>query len=97
MTSHHELRLDRFERDYYDVAITTDPALPGPWEASFDGGTTWHTGEAHNGGWRWLVRGPDAEVGASVARIPGTMRPRVRCVANPVIVVEVAPRITVVS
>lgn len=67
--------LRRYAREYLDVTITTDPAAPvdAVWEATFDGGETWVAwepvdGEPDRG--RWLIAGPDAEMGDAVARLP---------------------------
>lgn len=92
------MNLDPDAREFYTLTITTEPAVTS-WDASFDGGANWTTGETVAGvadTFRWLVAGPDAPVGAAVAVITGRLVvPKVRATSAPEIVVRSAPRITV--
>ena len=88
--------LSPLAREFYRVAITTDGDVTD-WEASFDGGTTWHDGEVdpdEETFTRWLLAGPDAPLGTAVAVITADVVPIVRATDNPEIVVRKAPRIT---
>lgn len=96
------MRLDRHARENYELQIATtasdgDPIAAGEWEASFDGGENFvaatvitHDTEDWSA---WLLAGPDAEVGTSVAVLSRSMRPLVRAVDNPEIIVRDAPRV----
>lgn len=54
------MHLEPKARKYYQVKIVTEPEAPGTWEASFDGGATWETGEEGSTDiWRWLIAGPE--------------------------------------
>lgn len=89
------MKLDRYGRDNYEVTITTNPEVTA-WEASFDSGLTWWTGTPHPNVadvWVWLVAGPKVDQGPAVAVITRRMRPKVRAVENPLIVVLDAPPI----
>lgn len=90
------MNLSRYGRLFYKVSVVTDPAVDG-WEASFDGGTTWTPGTpipAMDGGWQWLVQGPDVDpASASALTLTGSVAPLLRVVDTPEVVVEDAPRI----
>lgn len=94
------LQLSTIGREWWKVQITTDPAVTG-WDASFDEGETWVTGEAVEDvedTWRWLVNGKDFDPtgypAASSATIPyGGFRPLLRATDNPEVIVSRAPRI----
>lgn len=95
------MRLNRAERDWYSVAISTTPPLDGTWQASFDNEVTWIDG-THNddGTWGWLLAGPDfaaATVGMDPAdtdaTIAQTVTPRLRVADNPVLDIEIGPRV----
>ena len=84
------MQLNRAAREYYRLHVTTDPAVTAPWEASFDGGQTWYAGTdpgGDTGDVMWLVAGPDAEQGPAVAVLTGTVRPMLRAIDNPEIVI----------
>lgn len=96
------MKLNAAERDYYVLQITTEPALDGTWEASFDGGANWADGTETDDGWAWLVAGPDFEASAvgmddadTIATIVTATRPLVRLKDNPVVDIERAPTIRV--
>lgn len=99
------MNLDPHGREFYDLTIITDPAVDA-WEASFDGGTTWGSGEdvtpvdAAEGELRvrWLVEGAavepaDHDASATVLSAPVT--PLLRATDNPEIPVRDGPRISV--
>lgn len=91
------MKLNPHARQFYKVEVVTDPPVAG-WEASFDGGTTWDTGEDDPllaDTWRWLVAGSLADPGTSVAVVAQTTWPLVRATDNPEILVEDAPPIFV--
>ena len=87
--------LHRRAREFYSLAIATEPAVAG-WEASFDGGATWATGAAVTGGWRWLVAGPQAPLDEPASVIDRSVVPLVRAVDTPEILVRAAPTIYLV-
>lgn len=97
------MRLNREERDYYVLDITTAPALSGTWQAAFVADPTpddWFDGTQTDDGWAWLVAGPDFSApdvdmnpDDTVAVIPRTLRPLVRLKDDPVLDVKVAPAI----
>ena len=84
-------------REFYDLGITTDPAVSGGWELSVDAGATWVAGEAVTGGARWLVRGPSftPDVGDVTVStlVSASVQPLVRVVDTPETVVRDAPLI----
>lgn len=90
------MNLNRFGREFYVQEITTAPEVTS-WDASFDDGETWTTGEAVDGEtdqWRWLVRGPDfdedAHPPADSALVDPTgelLEPLLRATDNPEVVV----------
>lgn len=88
-------RLHRHGREHYDQKIQTDPPILA-WEASFDGGATWHAGQAlapADPDWyRWLIAGDRAEAGAASAQLAPTgdrdLVPIARATANPEIIVR---------
>jgi len=92
--------LEKTGREYYNLAITTLPAVTD-WEASFDGGTTWLDGTAGIAGdgtavVQWLLAGPDADQGAAVAVLAtGVTRPLIRGTESPELIVRDAPKIVV--
>lgn len=89
--------LHRLAREYYTIIINTTPAVAS-WDASFDDGTNWPTGEAlgtitaddgtTGPGFRWLLAGADATIGAAVAQISGDVTPMARATDNPEILVR---------
>lgn len=95
-----EMELNERTRDYYEFAVTTDPAVTGL-EASFDGGLTWiaadpvvdPTPNTQRG--RWLLAGPLADIGTAVARINSSLTPRGRVSNATVSLVFKTPRIEV--
>jgi hypothetical protein len=101
------VNLNRAERDYYVLAITTDPALTGTWEAAFVSNPAngdYVDGTNTGDGWAWLVAGPDfdaAEVGMDDADTDATVtakiRPHVRLKDNPVVKIDSAPLIRLVT
>lgn len=88
------MQLNRQAVEWYALEITTDPTVTG-WEASFDDGTTWlaSTTVGTDGWFRWLVAGPDAPTPGSATVLAASLRPLVRAVENPEVVVRDAPRI----
>lgn len=89
------MNLNRAAREYYALAIVTDPPVAA-WEATFDNGATWDAGATTDGVTRWLVAAPDAVAGSAVAVLPlGTTKPRVRATSNPEVIVRDAPAIYV--
>lgn len=97
------MRLNRAERDWYSVSITTTPTLAGTWQASFDAGTTWLDGTASDGTWAWLIAGPDFDATAvgmdaadTQATVTRSLRPLLRIADAPVLDVETGPTITLV-
>lgn len=90
------MNLDRLAREYYRVAVTTDPVSTSTdWAATFDGGATWVDAVDVDGDSAWLVAGPDADPDDAVV-ITASMTPRLRMVDNPEIVVRRAPSIYLV-
>jgi hypothetical protein len=91
-----ETGLSRQGRELYVQEIVTLPALPG-WEASFDGGETWVTGEGVDGQddqWQWLVHGPDFDPenplfpdAESTPITASRTYPLLRAVGNPEVIV----------
>ncbi|MCW2756341.1 MAG: hypothetical protein JWO46_87 [Nocardioidaceae bacterium] len=98
--------LSRYGREFYTVEIATDPQVTD-WEASFDGGTTWADGEeveAEENTWRWLVHGAafvpaegDVNESQLAAALVDVVRPHVRAVDNPEVVVRLSPTITIID
>lgn len=88
-------RLSRHGREHYDQKIATSPPILA-WEASFDGGLTWHAGEplapAEPDWYRWLVAGDLADIGTADAQLTPTgdrdLIPLARSIANPEIIVR---------
>lgn len=88
------MRLHPRGREYYKLQITTQPAVVAGWEASFDGGNTWFAGTDAGGGvTQWLVAGPQATLGAAVVQLAASTVPMIRCLENPEVIVERAPKI----
>jgi hypothetical protein len=86
--------LHRNGREYYALDITTTPStVPTDWQASFDGGSTWVAALNVSGHPAWLLAGASADIGTSVAVLSGRVRPQVRLIAAPEIVVRDAPLI----
>jgi hypothetical protein len=53
------VRLSRYGIERYQPGPTTTPTVPAAdWEASFDGGITWHAAEVISSAPTWLVAGP---------------------------------------
>lgn len=85
------MQLTAHGRKYYRVTAVTVPQLTD-WEASFDGGATWHLGavdsratpEANT--WEWLVAGELADPTDAVAVITSSLIPDIRAVDSPEIV-----------
>ena len=90
------MRLSRHEQDDFRVEITTNPEVDA-WEASFDNGDTWATGQlddARLNTWLWLVAGPRVPVPdptASVVRRRCT--PLIRATKNHAVIVRQTPDI----
>lgn len=101
------MRLHPAAREFYTLRIETDPPAVDV-EASFDGGVNWHAGESttatiDDSGTpvevdvvRWLVAGPDAELGAA-ARVAKTVTVLLRWPDDPEQVVRPLPDELVVS
>ncbi len=97
------MNLDRTERDYYVLEITTDPELEGSWEAAFVANPAdddYVTGTSTPDGWAWLIAGPDFDATAvgmddadTQATITTSLIPHVRLKDDPVVKVDRAPRI----
>jgi hypothetical protein len=91
------MKLHRAERDNYVLTIVTDPPLEGTWEASFDGGNTWHDGDPASGTWTWLVAGPDFELPGDPGwtdegvQLTHSVKPLLRVKDNPILDVQEAP------
>lgn len=84
-------------RDYYRLAIATDPPVVG-WAASFDGGQTFKDATVDDGGlFTWLIQGEEAPVGGSpVATLPeGRTVPVLRAKETQVIVERSGPPIDI--
>jgi hypothetical protein len=74
-----------------------DPRVPDDQIASFDAGRTWHPGEQVGQDTRWLLRGsaiPDDPARPAV-EVALTVRPLVRGVDDPEVVVRDAPHVIV--
>jgi hypothetical protein len=97
--------LNRRERDFYALSITTDAAPEEPtsaWEASFDNGATWVAGDTSVAGiTRWLVHGPlfdpDSAAAAPSTAITTSMTPLLRLIDNPTVDFERGPAIILVT
>lgn len=91
------MRLHRQGREFYTLAITTNPAVGAAWEASFDAGSTWTPGQPADEGWRWLVRGPACPDDPTypAALVTRSLYPLVRAVDHPELVIRNAPIITI--
>jgi hypothetical protein len=94
------MQLHRTERDYYVLEIEVLPEMVGTWEASFDGGETYVAGTPQGENWAWLVAGPDFDAVAvgldpldTGATLLTDVEPLVRCIEDPVVNVEDAPKI----
>ena len=90
------MNLNRHAREFYTLGIVTQPPIT-TWEASFDAGRTWHPGEQVGQDTRWLLRGsaiPDDPARPAV-EVALTVRPLVRGVDDPEVVVRDAPHVTV--
>ena len=89
------MNLNRHAREFYTLGIVTQPPIT-TWEASFDAGRTWHPGEQVGQDTRWLLRGsaiPDDPARPAVQGL--TVRPLVRGVDDPEVVVRDAPHVIV--
>lgn len=76
------MQLDPEGREYYNLEITTSPAVSGGWSASFDQGATWVAGVPGTvdgvAVYQWLIAGPDAEgAGTPDATITASILPLV--------------------
>ena len=90
------MNLSRYAREFYTLGIVTQPPIT-TWEASFDAGRTWHPGEQVGQDTRWLLRGsaiPDDPARPAV-EVALTVRPLVRGVDDPEVVVRDAPHVIV--
>ena len=94
------VRLNRAERDWLVLDITTTPTLTGTWQASFDRGETWIDGHPSAGGWAWLLAGPDFDADSVTmddddtdATITADVLPLLRIADDPVLDVEQGPRV----
>ncbi len=90
------MNLNRHAREFYTLGIVTQPPIT-TWEASFDAGRTWHPGEQVGQDTRWLLRGsaiPDDPARPAV-EVALTVRPLVRGVDDPEVVVRDAPHVIV--
>ena len=90
------MNLNRHAREFYTLGIVTQPPIT-TWEASFDAGRTWHPGEQVGQDTRWLLRGsaiPDDPARPAV-EVALTVRPLVRWVDDPEVVVRDAPHVIV--
>lgn len=99
------MKLNRTERDYYAIQMTTTPPLDGTLEASFDEGKTWVAGVLDSEAvWTtWLVAGPNYDASAhgqdpadTQAVITKNTVPIIRLKDNPVLLVENGPKINFV-
>lgn len=88
--------LHREGRQYYALRIETDEPATG-WEASFDGGATYVPAVEADGESRWLVNGPtfdpDSAPLAPSILIAANMRPLLRLIDNPEVIVHQGPAI----
>lgn len=91
--------LSRHGREDYTLEITTDPVTaPTDWEASFDGGRTWHTAVEDDDGFSaWLVAGRQAPdtVGDPGVELGTDSEPVVRLIDDPEVIIRDAPFITI--
>ena len=90
------MNLNRHAREFYTLGIVTQPPITTS-EASFDAGRTWHPGEQVGQDTRWLLRGsaiPDDPARPAV-EVALTVRPLVRGVDDPEVVVRDAPHVIV--
>lgn len=90
------MNLNRHAREFYTLGIVTQPPIT-TWEASFDAGRTWHPGEQVGQDTRWLLRGsaiPDDPARPAVPVVK-SVRPLVRGVDDPEVVVRDAPHVIV--
>ena len=90
------MNLNRHAREFYTLGIVTQPPIT-TWEASFDAGRTWPPGEQVGQDTRWPLRGPatpDAPARPAV-EVALTVRPLVRGVDDPEVVVRDAPHVIV--
>ena len=90
------MNLNRHAREFYTLGIVTQPPIT-TWEASFDAGRTWHPGEQVGQDTRWLLRGsaiPDDPARPAV-EVALTVRPLVRGVDDPEVVVRDTPHVIV--
>ena len=90
------MNLNRHAREFYTLGIVTQPPIT-TWEASFDAGRTWHPGEQVGQDTRWLLRGsaiPD-DPACPAVEVALTVRPLVRGVDDPEVVVRDAPHVIV--
>ena len=90
------MNLNRHAREFYTLGIVTQPPIT-TWEASFDAGRTWHPGEQVGQDTRWLLRGsaiPD-DPDRPAVEVTLTVRPLVRGVDDPEVVVRDAPHVIV--
>jgi len=91
------MQLHAMAREFYHLGIGTEPAVTA-WEASFDGGETWSPATVDQPGWGaddygWLVAGDEVDQGSAVAVITESIKPLVRAIDSPEIVVRDAPGI----
>lgn len=78
------MQLDAHGRETYKLRLATTPPLSN-WEASFDGGTTWHAGVPIDGepdGYGWLLAGHLADPTGAVHVITSNNLPHVRAVSG---------------
>ena len=67
------MHLSRQGVERYQPGPTTTPAIAASlWEASFDGGTTWHPAEVVSSAPTWLVAGPAAPSPGAAYVLPDT-------------------------
>lgn len=90
------MRLHPTGREYYDPGPATEPAVTA-WEASFDGGDTWHAPTTVDDGRPlWLIAGPNADPDAQVlAVVDRTVRPLLRATDTPELLVQRGPVVKV--
>lgn len=93
--------LSRLGREYYSVAIVTQPQLSA-WEISFDQGLSWHEMDfdSQDNSATVLVAGPDFTPadGDLIEYVPlsNSVMPYIRCQDNPEVIVRATPRIDIV-
>lgn len=93
------MRLNRYGREVYAVAVTLNPTASGTWEASFDGGTTWTAGtDQGNGSFGWLVAGPSNDGTGAVFKFSAqlSVSPLLRLVVGSEEIVVTGPSIDLV-